>query len=102
MSDPLPKAGGARKFLVKMYRVVIARGTSVRGYPILSHRASESLQFFAYRLRWVHGIMMIVEFDSATLRPASSTNVVSKIAQMLPRRFEQLLSVELAMIISRV
>ena len=44
--------------------------------------------------------MMIVELDSATLRPASSVKVDSKIAQILPRRFEQLLSVEFAMIIS--
>ncbi len=51
MSDPLSEASGARKFLVEMYWVVIAGGMGVRSNPILGYRASESLQFLAYRLR---------------------------------------------------
>ncbi len=39
---------------------------------------------------------MMVELDSAIMLPSLSANSVSKIAQMLPRRLEQLLRTEVA------
>ena len=45
---------------------------------------------------------MIVELDSATAAPEWSTNSVSKIAQMLPLRFEQLFNVAFATMFSEV